>query len=139
MENDLVIEGTVVGPDGLATLEVGVSDGKISEVKRQGVKGTRRIRAERSLIFPGFIDVHVHMREPGWEYKEDFRTGSLAALHGGVTSVVDMPNNPVPTTTRSALDEKKKLAEAKSLIDVKFYGGVLRENLQGLAKVADRV
>ncbi|HEV2137430.1 MAG TPA: amidohydrolase family protein [Nitrososphaerales archaeon] len=75
-----------------------------------------------SPVFPGFIDAHVHLREPGWEYKEDFRTGSLAALHG-VTTAVDMPNNLVPTTTtttQSALDEKRRLAEAKSLIDVKF-------------------
>lgn len=139
MEHDLVIEGTVVGGDGLQSLEVGVSDGMIAEVKRQGVSGARRIRAGRSLVFPGFIDVHVHMREPGWEYKEDFRTGSLAALHGGVTTAVDMPNNPVPTTTPSALEEKRRLAEAKSLIDVKFYGGVLGENLKSLAMVADTV
>jgi dihydroorotase len=139
MEHDLVIEGTVVGPDGLKSLEVGVSEGIISEIRKQGVKGARRIRAERSLIFPGFIDIHVHMREPGWEYKEDFRTGSMAAIHGGVTTVVDMPNNPVPTTTISALEEKMKLAEAKSLIDVRFYGGVLNSNLQSLAKMAERV
>jgi dihydroorotase len=139
MEHDLVIEGTVVGQDGPKSLEIGVSDGIISEIKKQGVKGARRIRAERSLIFPGFIDIHVHMREPGWEYKEDFRTGSMAALHGGVTTVVDMPNNPVPTTSISALEEKRKLAEGKSLIDVRFYGGVLSSNLQSLAKMADRV
>jgi len=139
MEHDLVIEGTVVGREGLKHLEVGVSDGMISEVKTQGVRGAHRIRAERSLIFPGFIDIHVHMREPGWEYKEDFRTGSLAALHGGVTTVVDMPNNPAPTTTRSALEEKRKLAEAKALIDVRFYGGVLGANLGDLAKIADGV
>lgn len=139
MEHDLVVEGIVVGREGLASFEVGVSDGMISEVKKQGVRGARRIRAERSLIFPGFIDVHVHMREPGWEYKEDFRTGSLAALHGGVTTVVDMPNNPVPTTTLSALDDKRRLAESKALVDVKFYGGVLSANLEDLAKLADKV
>ncbi len=139
MEHDLVIEGTVVGREGLSSLEVGISDGVISELKRQGLRGTHRIRAGRSLIFPGFIDVHVHMREPGWEYKEDFRTGSMAALHGGVTTVFDMPNNPVPTTTLSAVDDKRRLAESKALVDVRFYGGVLGANLNGVAKVADKV
>jgi dihydroorotase len=139
MEHDLVIEGTVVGRDGLAPLEVGVSEGIISEVKRQGVRGAHRIRAGRSLIFPGFIDIHVHMREPGWEHKEDFRTGSLAALHGGVTTVVDMPNNPVPTTTRTALEQKMRLAREKALIDVKFYGGVSISDLKKLAEMADGV
>ncbi|HEV2226539.1 MAG TPA: amidohydrolase family protein [Nitrososphaerales archaeon] len=131
MEHDLVVEGTVVGREGLASLEVGVTDGVISEIKRQGVRGARRIRAGRSLIFPGFFDVHMHMREPGWEYKEDFRTGSLAALHGGVTTVLDTPNNPGPATTGTALDDKKRLAESKSLVDVKFYGGVLGTDLKG--------
>jgi len=139
MENDLVIEGTVVRQQGLESLEVGVSEGKISEVKKQGVRGARRIRAGRSLIFPGFIDIHVHLREPGWEYKEDFRTGSLAALHGGVTTVVDMPNNPIPTTTLPALDEKKRLAEAKALVDVRFYGGVIGAKQEGLEKMAEGV
>jgi dihydroorotase len=139
MEHDLVVEGTVVGREGISSLEVGVSDGKISELRKQGVRGARRIRAGRSLIFPGFIDIHVHMREPGWEYKEDFRTGSMAALHGGVTTVVDMPNNPVPTTTQSALDEKKRLADTKALIDVRLYGGVLGSDLDGLLKIAGGV
>jgi dihydroorotase len=138
VENDLVIEGTVIGQDGPKSLEVGVRDGIISEIKKQGVKGARKIRAERSLIFPGFIDIHVHMREPGWEYKEDFRSGSMAAIHGGVTTVVDMPNNPVPTVTVSALEEKSKLAK-KSLIDVRFYGGVIGSNLNNLGSMAGGV
>lgn len=139
MEHDLVVEGTVVGPDGLRSLEVGVSEGRISEIKKQGLRGRRRISAGRSLIFPGFIDVHVHMREPGWEHKEDFRSGSLAALHGGVTTVVDMPNNPTPTTTLDALEEKRKLVEAKALVDVRFYGGITPGSLESLEKTKDLV
>ncbi len=139
MEHDLVVEGTVVGPEGPRSLEVGVSEGRISEIRKQGLKGRRRISAGRALIFPGFIDVHVHMREPGWEQKEDFRSGSLAALHGGVTTVVDMPNNPTPTTTPAALEEKRKLAEAKSLVDVRFYGGVTAGSLGTLDAIKDRV
>jgi dihydroorotase len=106
MEHDLVVEGTVVGPEGLNSVEVGVSEGKIPEIRKQGLKGKRRISAGRSLILPGFVDVHVHMREPGWEWKEDFRSGSLAAIHGGVTTVVDMPNNPDPK--RAGREEKAR-------------------------------
>ncbi|QQG48856.1 MAG: dihydroorotase family protein [archaeon] len=124
MEHDLVLEGRVVGPVEVQELEVGVTDGMIAEVRRQGVKGSRRVKAGRCLIFPGFVDAHVHMREPGWEEKEDFRTGSRAALHGGVTTVADMPNNRIPTTTREALLEKRRLS-AKSLVDVKLYAGVV--------------
>ncbi|MFI5404801.1 MAG: dihydroorotase family protein [Candidatus Gagatemarchaeaceae archaeon] len=139
MEHDLVIQGTVVGPEGLSSLEVGVSKGRISEIRKQGLVGRRRISAGRSLIFPGFIDVHVHMREPGWENKEDFRTGSEAAIHGGVTTVVDMPNNPTPTTTREALDEKRKLAQSKARVDVRFYGGVTSESLGSVETIKDGV
>ncbi len=139
MEHDLVVEGTVAGPEGLHSWEVGVTDGKIAEIRKQGLVGARRIDAGRCLIFPGFIDIHVHMREPGWENKEDFRTGSLAALHGGVTTVVDMPNNPKPTTTVGALEEKKGLAKAKALVDVRFYGGVTTESMGSLDELRDGV
>ena len=53
-----------------------------------------------SLIkIPGLIDVHVHLREPGATHKEDFYTGSRAAIAGGFTFIIDMPNNPTPTIT----------------------------------------
>jgi dihydroorotase len=139
MQHDLVVEGTVAGLEGLESRELGITDGKISEIRKSGLVGTKRITAERGLIFPGFIDLHVHMREPGWERKEDFRTGSLAALHGGVTTVVDMPNNPKPTTTVEALEEKSKLARSKALVDVKFYGGAEPERLEALARIRDGV
>ena len=122
MEHDLVLEGRVVSPGGLVDSEVGVSDGLIAEVGH-GLKGARKIRTERCLIFPGFVDMHVHLREPGWERKEDFGTGTRAAAHGGVTTVADMPNNPAPTTTAGALRLKVRLASEKAKVDVKFYGG----------------
>lgn len=134
MEHDLVLEGRVVTPDSILDTEIGVSEGKITEIGR-GLHGGRRIKAGRCLIFPGFVDMHVHMREPGWERKEDFRTGTLAAAHGGVTTVVDMPNNPVPTTTLSALEEKVRLAAAKGVVDVRFYGGVDADRLAGLKEI----
>jgi dihydroorotase (multifunctional complex type) len=139
MEHDLVVSGKVVSPFWLQELEIGIRGGKIVELKRQGLKGARTIRAGRALIFPGFTDIHVHMREPGWEHKEDFRTGSEAAVHGGVTTVADMPNNPRPATTRAALREKAKLASQKALVDIRLYGGVLQENLGELEKISSMV
>lgn len=135
MEHDLVLEGRVVTPAGLQDTEVGINEGLTVEIGH-GLKGSKRIKAERSLIFPGFVDMHVHLREPGWEYKEDFRTGTRAAVHGGVTTVVDMPNNPIPTTTKRALELKKRLAEEKAVVDVKFYGGVASENLDRLSDMS---
>ena len=73
--------------------------------------------------FPGFIDAHAHLREPGAEHKEDFATGTRAALKGGFTFVGDMPNNPRPTVSLERLEEKIALADAKALCDVGFYYG----------------
>ena len=108
---------------GVEEREVGVTDGRIAEVRKSGVQGAKRIKAGRCLIFPGFIDIHTHLREPGWEHKEDFRTGTEAAAHGGVTTVVDMPNNPVPATSRNRIQTKRDLASSKSVVDVRFYAG----------------
>ncbi|MDE1853812.1 MAG: dihydroorotase family protein [Thaumarchaeota archaeon] len=138
MEHDLVLEGRVVTPDGIQDLEVGVSDGLVGDVGA-GLRGARRIKTGRGLIFPGFIDIHVHLREPGWEQKEDFRTGTRAAVHGGVTTVVDMPNNPVPTTTKQALRAKASLAGEKGVIDVMFNGGISKEKPQSLAELSEGV
>ena len=137
MEHDLVLEGRVVAPGGILDAEVGVDEGLVREVG-SGLKGSRRIRTGGCLIFPGFVDIHVHMREPGWERKEDFRTGSAAAVHGGVTTVVDMPNNPVPTDTPEALRAKAALAK-KALVDVKFHGGIPRSRPGDLSKISGGV
>lgn len=63
------------------------------------------------IKLPGLIDTHVHLREPGATHKEDFETGTKAAIAGGYTMVIDMPNNPNPITNPEALEEKIKLAQ----------------------------
>lgn len=92
---------------------------------------------KRSLRkFPGFIDVHVHLREPGATQKEDFVTGTRAALKGGFTFVCDMPNNPRPVTTLERLEEKITLADRKALCDVGFHYGTDGHNIRSFAKAA---
>lgn len=72
---------------------------------------------------PGLIDTHVHLREPGATQKEDFETGTKAAIAGGYTQVLDMPNNPIPTVTPEILTEKINLANNKIFCDVGFFFG----------------
>jgi len=79
---------------------------------------------------PGFIDMHVHLRDPGQTHKEDFRTGTRAAVAGGFTTVCDMPNNTVPVTTSERLREKKRSAKREGVCMVLFYFGSLGDNLQ---------
>ena len=92
------------------------------------------IDASGFLVVPGLIDPHVHLREPGAEHKEDFRTGTQAAVAGGFTTVIDMPNNPIPTTTLLRLNEKKALASKKAVCGVRFHFGATDSNFEEVAK-----
>jgi dihydroorotase len=81
-----------------------------------------------TLTLPGLIDPHVHLRDPGQTEKEDFYTGTLAAIAGGYTTVLDMPNNTTPVFSGAVLEEKKRVASEKILCDVGFYFGTLGDN-----------
>lgn len=83
---------------------------------------------ERLIRIPGLIDTHVHFRDPGETYKEDFYTGTSAALVGGVITIVDMPNNREPITTLQRLEQKEVVAEQKAVCDYGFYIGASEEN-----------
>ncbi|MFA6081512.1 MAG: amidohydrolase family protein [Patescibacteria group bacterium] len=91
------------------------------------------------IRLPGLIDVHVHLRDPGQTEKEDFYTGTLAALAGGFTTILDMPNNKVPITSIRALEEKQKIASEKKVCDVGFFFGSLGENLEDFNKIQSKV
>ena len=133
----MVISGKVVDPiDGVYDADIGISKGIIQKISGNELKGEEEKRLNGSqLIFPGFIDPHVHMRCPGWDYKEDFVTGSRAAIHGGVTTVGDMPNLPQPIVTKERLLRKMQLASGAT-VDVLHLGGVNRDNLGDVKKIA---
>ncbi len=120
---ETVIEGNCLVSGRIEQCCLGIEDGLIVKIART-IEGDRVHRFGSKLIIPGAIDSHVHFREPGMTHKEDFGSGSLAALHGGVTCVLDMPNTIPPTTTLAALREKKALASAKSLVDFGLFAGV---------------
>ena len=82
------------------------------------------IDLHKAVLFPGFVDVHVHLREPGFSYKETIRTGTLAAAHGGFAHVAAMPNlNPVPDCA-AALAAQRAIIEKDALVHVHPYGAV---------------
>lgn len=80
------------------------------------------------MKLPGLIDPHVHLRDPGASQKEDFYTGTSAALAGGIVAVIDMPNNPLPTTSLGTLKQKERLAADKAVCDYGFYFGADNKN-----------
>lgn len=88
------------------------------------------------LRLPALIDVHVHLREPGGEHKEDYSSGTAAALAGGVTCVLDMPNTTPPTTTAQRLTAKRALAERNTRCDVGIYVGAGNNNVEELPQLA---
>ena len=81
------------------------------------------------IKLPGLIDIHTHLRTPGQELKEDFYTGTSAAIAGGFTTIIDMPNNKVPITTLDLLEEKMELAQKETVCDIGFHFGSLGDNL----------
>jgi dihydroorotase len=101
--------------DQVVAAEMLVEDGKIARVAKQ-VSGEQTIDAGGKLVLPGAIDVHVHFRDLGEAYKEDWYTGSCAAAAGGVTTVIDQPNTQPPVIDQTSY-AKKQAAARKSLVD----------------------
>ncbi len=81
------------------------------------------------LVFPGFIDTHVHFRQPGYEQAEDFISGSQAALRAGVTSILDMPNNNPAITTIENLWKKRDSARKSMMVNYGFYLAATNTNI----------
>ena len=138
---DLIVRnGTVVTTGGQYEADLAIANGRFVAI---GAPGQPRLEADEVYdasgqhVLPGVIDGHVHFREPGLEYKEDFRTGSRAAVMGGVTTVLDMPNTLPPTATLEVVRLKQELAESKSYCDFGFIGVFVNENVDQLGAMAE--
>ena len=86
-------------------------------------------------VIAGGIDAHVHFREPGLTHKADMATESLAAVAGGVTSVMDMPNTSPATTSAEALKGKLELAKEKSAAKIAFHIGATNDNVEDICRL----
>ena len=104
-------------------VSLAIEDGKIAKISKSTIEGEKEIDLNGQLVLPGLIDPHVHFRDPGLTYKEDFRTGSMAAANGGFTFVMDMPNTVPKTNTYKAFKEKQKIAESKSIVNFGLHAG----------------
>lgn len=132
---DLILRnGKVVTPSGIVEADIGVSAGKIAQVGKISESASVEKDCTGLFILPGFIDMHVHFRDPGFPKKEDFASGSAAAAAGGVTAVIDMPNTNPPTLTCEALEEKRKIAASKSLVNFGFFFGLTYDNFEEIKR-----
>lgn len=119
---DLVIKNSkLIGKNG--EYNIGVDEGKIKEITKENLKADNVIDIKSNYLLSGFIDPHVHFRDPGLTAKENFKTGSLAAAHGGFTTVIDMPNTVPKTNTYKALKEKIDIASKKSCVNFYLQAG----------------
>ena len=139
--NYYIKNATLVNEGQTFVASVFVSDGKIAKIVRESqvpepVEGPvhQVIDATGKYLIPGIIDEHVHFREPGLTHKADLYIESRAAVAGGVTSFMDMPNTNPQTTTQELLQQKFDLAAEKSLANYSFYLGATNDNLAEVVK-----
>src|SRR6185436_10611501 len=134
---DLIIRGQrVVLPETIAPRSVHIREERIVFVGEYDdvVEGCEIVDAGESVVMPGLVDTHVHINAPGRTEWEGFRSATLAAAAGGVTTVVDMPlNSAPPTTTLAGLATKLDAARDQCFVDVGFWGGVVPGNTAELA------
>ena len=129
-----------VGLDGFR--DVLIEDGKIAAVSEalEAPAGAEVIDAHDKYLVPGLVDMHVHFRDPGFEYKETIETGSAAAVHGGFTDVATMPNTDPVTDTGAEVRYQIDRAHAAGLCHVRPIGAMTRgEKGDSLAEIGDMV
>ncbi len=135
----LIKNGKIVTRDKIIFGNIVIGDnGKIKEIDAHKIKNFdgEVYDAKGNYILPGLIEVHGHMREPGLEHKEDVPHGTRAAIAGGFTTIIDMPNTKPPTVTVELLKEKiERIYPNRSYTDYAFFMGVSSDKLAELKKV----
>ena len=139
MTVDLVVKnGLLVLPAGILQGSLVVDEGKIIGVMKSGEPAADRVvDALGKVVLPGMVDMHVHLRDPGFPERENFESGTRAGAAGGVTTVLDMPNTVPATVTVEAFEQKKQIVDKKSLVDFGFIAGageIPQEDIVALAK-----
>lgn len=131
MSTILIKAATLVNEGVLKIADVLIKNGKIEKIDSSiNVRADREINGEGLHLFPGLIDDQVHFREPGLTYKADIWHESRAAVAGGTTSFMEMPNTVPNTLTQSLLEDKYQIASKNSLANYSFYMGAANDNLE---------
>ena len=125
----LFTNGSILTDNGFRRADLLSRDGRVFvfEDKAYGTSPDRVIDCNGKIISPGFADVHVHFREPGFSYKETIRTGGQAAAHGGYTCVCTMPNLKPAPSSMEALQEQLSIIERDACIHVIPYGTITQK------------
>jgi dihydroorotase len=140
MESILIVNARIVNEGRACLGDVYISQGRIERLGSDlsGQPASRIIDAAGSVLLPGLIDDQVHFREPGLTHKGDIFSESRAAVAGGITSFMEMPNTVPPTTTRRLLEDKFALAAGRSFANYSFYLAGTNDNLHEVTALDPR-
>src|SRR5690606_13220023 len=131
MSQILIKNATLVNEGRISQADVLISNGIIEKIGATiDCASDREIDAEGLYLLPGLIDDQVHFREPGLTHKADIWHESRAAVAGGTTSFMEMPNTIPNTLTQNLLEEKYQIAASQSLANYSFYMGAANDNLE---------
>jgi len=139
MASILIKGGQIVNRGSITTADVYIKNGLIEQIEDEITrKADTEIDAEGKFVIPGIIDDQVHFREPGLTHKADLYTESRAAVAGGVTTFMEMPNTKPPTLTQELLEAKYLRASSRSLANFSFYMGASNDNLEQVLRTDPR-
>lgn len=133
MNKTAFINAQIVSRTEIFTGSVLVEDGKIVQVTKDKANfgvDVETFNLKGKYLLPGLVDPHVHFRTPGNPEKENWVTGSRAALAGGVTTVLDMPNTKPPTINAATLSAKRLMVEKNAMVNYGFFAGATNENVE---------
>ena len=132
-----IVNARIVNEGEIIEGDLSIARGRIAGIDAGGPEGATVVDAAGAWLLPGMIDDQVHFREPGLEHKGTIATESRAAVAGGVTSYLEMPNCNPQTVTAEALEDKHARAAAGSMANYGFYLGATNDNLDAV-KAVDR-
>lgn len=129
-------EAKVINRGTIEYKDVGVKDGRIVKIANSIESGNaEEVRVEGKILMPGIIDDQVHFRQPGLEYKADIKSESRAAVAGGTTTFMEMPNTKPPALTIEELEKKYTIAQEVSPANYSFFMGASNDNIEEIKKV----
>jgi len=124
----------IIENEQLKKVTIYIEKGKIKDITpgdKALLPAEKEIDVKGNIVFPGFIDPHVHFDDPGFTEREDFETGTRSAAAGGITTIIDMPCTSIPPVTNGRnFDYKLNIVKPKAYVDFTFWGGVTPEQVE---------
>src|SRR5688572_2137322 len=138
MQKYLIKNIQMVNEGEIRAVDVLIKNGRIEKISSQVSADATEINGEGKFLLPGAIDDQVHFREPGLTHKATIYSEAKAAVAGGVTSFMEMPNTVPPAFTQALLEEKYSIAAATSLANYSFYMGTSNNNTDEVLRTNEK-